>query len=145
MSRGKRWRSPAGLEEAVEKYFRSISRTVTASEKEGPILNDEGKPIRYREYVVAPTTLGLCEYLGIGRAAWEEYCDPQRHPEFRGAAALARDRMLDWSQQALLTRKDIRGLVYFLQNSPDLSGEPENRSLSLSARGALLEELGENG
>ena len=144
MRKEKRWRSAAALEEAVEGYFRSISRTVTAADKDGPILNDDGEPIRCREYVVSPTTLDLCEHLGISRGTWEEYCDPRRHPEFRGAAELARDRMQDWSQRALLTRKDVRGLIYILQNSPELNREGgETESLSLSARRALLEGLEE--
>ncbi len=140
----KRTRKPSGaaLTAAVEGYFRSISRTVTAAEKDVPILNDEGEPIRYREYVVPPTILGLCEYLGLSRETWEEYCDPLIHPEYRQAAALARDRMQDWSQRALLTRKDVRGLIYILQNWPLQSREPEE-DLSLSQRRAILEELGE--
>ena len=138
----KRWRSPAALEAAVEGYFRSISRTVTAAERDVPIRNDAGEPIRYREYVVPPTIWGLCEYLGIARATWESYCDPLQHPEFRGAAALARDLMQDWSQRALLSRKDVRGLIYILQNSQELLPErEEGRSLSLSRRRAILEEL----
>lgn len=137
----KRWRSAGALEAAVEGYFRSISRTVTAAERDIPIRNDEGEPIRYREYVVPPTRWGLCEYLGISRATWESYCDPLRHPEFRGAAALARDLMLDWSQRALLSRKDVRGLIYILQNFPEPGLEEEERSLSLSQRRAILEEL----
>ena len=138
MKRERRWRSAAALEEAVERYFCSISRTVTAEDRGSPILNDEGEPIRYREYVIPPTVSGLCESLGISRATWRELSDPRRHPEFRGAAALVRDRMQDWSQQALLTRKDVRGLIYILQNTLDLPEEQEE-SLSLSERRDLLE------
>ena len=138
----KRWKSAGALEAAVEGYFRSISRTVTAEERGAPILNDGGEPIRYREYVVPPTVWGLCEYLGISRATWESYCDPRRRPEFRGAAALARDLMQDWSQRALLSRKDVRGLIYILQNAREPAGDGEDiQSLSLSRRRAILEEL----
>ncbi len=139
----KRWTGGTALEAAVAGYFRSISRTVTAEERGAPILNDAGEPIRYREYVVPPTVWGLCEYLGISRATWESYCDPRRHPQFRSAAALARDLMQDWSQRALLSRKDVRGLIYILQNAQDQSGEREEEtgSLSLSQRRAILEEL----
>ncbi len=145
---------PKSLAAGIERYFASIRRTVTAVERvetgekgskayvEQPILSDVGEPIRYREYVVPPTILGLCEYLGLSRETWEEYCDPLIHPEYRQAAALARDRMQDWSQRALLTRKDVRGLIYILQNWPLQSREPEE-DLSLSQRRAILEELGE--
>ena len=139
----KHWRSAGALEAAVEGYFRSISRTVTAEERGAPILNDGGEPIRYREYVVPPTVWGLCEHLGISRGTWESYCDPRRYPQFRGAAALARDLMQDWSQRALLSRKDVRGLIYILQNAWDGPGEREEETglLSLSQRRVILEEL----
>ncbi len=141
MKREKQWRSAASLEAEVERYFRSISRTVIAAEKDVPILNDDGEPIRYREYVVPPTILGLCEFLGISRETWDDYCEGLSHPEFRRAAVLARERMQDWSQRALLTKKDVRGLIYILQNWPMLPQRPEEeRSLSLSQRGALLGE-----
>ena len=74
--RAKRF-SPRSLEAAVDRYFASIRRTVVATERvetgpktfeERPILSDTGEPIRCREYVVAPTVWGLCEYLGISRA-----------------------------------------------------------------------------
>ena len=144
MKKERKWRGASALEEAVEGYFRSISRTVTVEDKAGPVLNDDGVPIRCREYVVSPTVLGLCEYLDISRDTWEEYCDPRRHPEFRRAASLARDRMQDWSQRALLTRKDVRGLIYILQNSPELSREAgTEEGLSLSDRRAILEGLEE--
>ena len=131
------------MKAAVAGYFRSISRTVTAEERGAPILNDEGEPIRFREYVVPPTVWGLCEHLGISRATWDSYCDPRRHPQFRSAAALARDLMQDWSQRALLSRKDVRGLIYILQNDRDQTGEREEETglLSLSQRRAILEEL----
>ncbi len=141
--KGRRKPGAAALEAEVEGYFRSISRTVTAADKDVPILNDEGEPIRYREYVVPPTVLGLCEYLGLSRETWEEYCDPLAHPEYRRAAALARDRMQDWSQRALLTRKDVRGLIYILQNWPIQSRLPEEEPLSLTQRREILEELEE--
>ena len=137
----KRWKSAGALEAAVEGYFRSVSRTVTAEERGAPILNDDGEPIRYREYVVPPTVWGLCAYLGITRATWESFCDSRRHPEFRGAAALAGDLMQDWSQRALLSRKDVRGLIYILQNAQEPRREDEGVSLSLSRRRAILEEL----
>ena len=137
----KRWKSAGALEAAVEGYFRSVSRTVTAEERGAPILNDDGEPIRYREYMVPPTVWGLCAYLGITRATWESFCDPRRHPEFRGAAALAGDLMQDWSQRALLSRKDVRGLIYILQNAQEPRREDEGVSLSLSRRRAILEEL----
>jgi hypothetical protein len=51
--------------------------------------------------------------------------------------------MREWKEQALLTKKDVRGLIYHMQNRlgglDELpAGEPE--PLSLSEKGRLLEE-----
>ena len=144
--------------EGVDAYFASISRTVEATERietgaktfvEQPILSDAGEPIRYREYVVPPTLWGLCEFLGITPKVWNGYCDHVKHPEMQDAVLRADGLMREWKEQALLTRKDVRGIIYHIQNNlgglavPD-PGEPERASLSLGEKRAiLLEELGE--
>ena len=144
--------SPKSLEAAVDRYFASIRRTVVATERvetgprtfeERPILSDTGEPIRCREYVVAPTVWGLCESLGITPAQWKSLCDREEHPELQDAVQRAAGLMRDWREQALLTKKDVRGLIYHMQNRlgglDELPlGEPE--PLSLSEKGRLLEE-----
>ena len=146
------------LMEGVDAYFASISRTVEATERietgaktfvEQPILSDAGEPIRYREYVVPPTLWGLCEYLGITPKTWNSYCDRLKHPEMQDAVLRADGLMREWKEQALLTRKDVRGIIYHIQNDLgrlELPGpaEPERGSLSLGEKRAiLLEELGD--
>ena len=144
--------SPRSLEAAVDRYFASIRRTVVATERvetgpktfeERPILSDTGEPILCREYVVAPTVWGLCESLGITPAQWKSLCDREEHPELQDAVQRAAGLMRDWREQALLTKKDVRGLIYHMQNRlgglDELPlGEPE--PLSLSEKGRLLEE-----
>ena len=144
--------SPKSLEAAVDRYFASIRRTVVATERvetgprtfeERPILSDTGEPIRCREYVVAPTVWGLCESLGITPAQWKSLCDREEHPELQDAVQRAAGLMRDWREQTLLTKKDVRGLIYHMQNRlgglDELPlGEPE--PLSLSEKGRLLEE-----
>ena len=50
--------------------------------------------------------------------------------------------MRDWKEQALLTKKDVRGLIYHMQNR--LGGLDElpmgEEPLSLSEKGRLLED-----
>lgn len=157
------YRSGVKLEEAIEAYFRSISRTVTAVERretgekgadgkkiveEIPILNDDGKEIRYREYVIPPTVWGLCDFLGISRETWEDYCNADKFPQLHAATERAGALLQDWSQRALLTRKDVRGLIFILQNALDgaagRSGEAPTEELSLSRRKTILEELSES-
>ena len=157
------YRSGVQLQEAIEGYFRSISRTVTATERretkdedgkklveELPVLNDDGREIRYREYVIPPTVWGLCDYLDITRETWESYCNFEEYPQFHAATERAAALLQDWSQRALLTRKDVRGLIFILQNALDgaagRSGEPQpEEELSLSRRRSILEELSEGG
>lgn len=144
--------------DAVNGYFASISRTVEATERietgaktfvEQTILSDAGEPIRYREYVVPPTVWGLCEYLGITPKIWNGYCDPKRHPEMQDAVLRACGLMREWKEQALLTRKDVRGIIYHIQNNmgglePPGASAPETGSLSIGEKRAiLLEELGD--
>ena len=144
--------NPRSLGRAIDRYFASIRRTTAATERvetgpktfeERPILSDTGEPIRCREYVVAPTVWGLCESLGITPAQWKSLCDREEHPELQDAVQRAAGLMRDWREQALLTKKDVRGLIYHMQNRlgglDELPlGEPE--PLSLSEKGRLLEE-----
>ena len=144
--------TPRSLERAVDRYFASFRRTVKATERietgpktfeERPILSDTGEPILCREYVVAPTVWGLCEALGITPAEWNRLCDRQEHPEFQDAVQRASGLMREWREQSLLTKKDVRGLIYHLQNH--LGGLDELPAgdagpLSLAEKGRLLEE-----
>lgn len=167
-SRGKRYTGARTLLAAIESYFTSISRTVDAVERietgekeaggkkvvlERKILSDNGEPIRYREYVVPPTIWGLCEHLGISASQWAAYCDARRYPEFREATERAKGYFREWNERELLTRKDVRGLIYHLQNLSGSSvwggGEEavsplEGMSLS-ERRTALLQLHGEGG
>lgn len=132
--RPKKYKTRKALSDAIDRYFNSISRTVTAQEKydtgkkdsEGhniydyrPILNDIGEEIRYVEYVIPPTVGGLCEFLGIHRSTWAEYCDEMLHPEFTDTTTRARGRMRAWNEQQLVTRagKDVKGIIFNLQNN----------------------------
>ena len=146
----KRRYTPRTLRASVDRYFASIRRTVTATERvetgpktyeERPILSDTGEPIRCREYVVAPTVWGLCEALGITPAEWERLCDRSLHPELQEAVQRASGLMREWREQTLLTRKDVRGLIYHMQNrlgGLDLPREGEEPPLSLREKGELL-------
>ena len=155
--RGKRrkWTSRS-LEAAIDRYFASIRRTVTATERvetgpktfeEKPILSDTGEPIRCREYVVAPTVWGLCEALGITPAEWSRLCDRREHPELQDAVQRASGLMREWREQAMLTRKDVRGLIYHLQNhlgGLDVLSEGDGtQAMSLAEKGSLLGEAGD--
>lgn len=122
------------LLEALERYFVSISRTVTLTERvpsgkkdeygheiyeTKPILNDAGEPIRARQFEIPPTVGGICDYLKIHRSTWADYCDTEAHPELREATVWARETIHAYLESALLGRagKDLKGVIFTLQNN----------------------------
>ncbi len=161
----KKYRSRRALAEALERYFGTIGRTVDATERydtgekdlsghdvfeERKILNDYGEAIRYREYAIPPTVGGLCEFLGIGLKEWAELCEGKTSPDLSDLARGAVDKMHTWSEQQLLTRKDVKGIIFSLQNSygykarqevelgPKAAGAMGGPMMSTSEKAALL-------
>ena len=131
------------LEAETEKYFMSISRTAPVTElvptgeldarghkiyETQPVMNDLGEMMTQKEYFIPPTVSGLCEFLGIHRATWNRYCDPDLHPEFCDTTTRARGRMRAYLEEQLLTRKDVRGIIFDLQNN---YGYTEKREIEL--------------
>ena len=127
MGRYKIYRTASSLEQGVESYFRSISRTETVKEPVGtgqfdrygheimrmdPVLNDDGEEMRQRVFHIPPTRGGLCEYLGISNNTWTRYCDSEENPKFAEICEWAEDQLLNWRNGQLLIRsgKHIRGL-----------------------------------
>lgn len=138
------------LRKAVEAYFRGITRTVTlreqvnTGEKDGwghwvyelrDICNDAGEPVQVRQFVVPPTVGGLCEFLGIHRSTWADYCDGEKHPEFRELTAWAREVIQHYLESELLGRdgKNLKGVIFSLQNN---FGYSEKREVELGNRAA---------
>lgn len=123
--------TPKELEEAVERYFASITRVVEKKEpvptgekdqygheiyEYVPIINSLGQPVTVTEYVLPPTVADLCLFLGIEYGTWENYCKQKRY--FR-TTTHARERMRAWNLREMLTRpgKDVRGIIFNLQNN----------------------------
>ncbi len=139
------------LTAGIDRYFASISRTVEVKERvetgpktfeERTVISDAGEPVRCREYLAVPTLWGLCESLGVTPAEWKRLCDPAEHPELQDAVQRAVGLMREWREQTLLTRKDVRGLIFHMQNrlgGLDALPSAEEPELSLSEKGALLQ------
>lgn len=144
MARPRKYTAKA-LREGVDGYFRSISRTRAATEmvptgyvdryghpvmKPEKILNDDGEEIMVRDYIVPPTTAGLCRYLGISHQTWADYSDKKQHPEFADSTTRARERMREYNENELLTRsgRDVKGIIFNLQNN---FGYSEKREVEL--------------
>lgn len=156
------------LEKAVEAYFDGITREVAMTEKvdtgrkdaDGhkifenvPVINKRGEQVKITEYLVPPTVGGLCEYLGIHRSTWAEYCDENAHPEFSDTTTRTRGRMREYLEQQLLIRKDVKGVIFSLQNNygyterrevdfgPQASRAMTAAAVPMEEREALLREL----
>lgn len=168
MGRPKKYGKKA-LSEAVDRYFDSISRDVPVMERRDtgrrddkghtiyeqvPVKNKLGEPAMATEYIVPPTVGGLCEFLGIHRSTWAEYCDSDQHPEFSDTTTRARGRMRAWCESELLTRKDVKGIIFNLQNNYDYKERHEvdfgpgaakavaTGNMSTAEKMALLQEIG---
>ena len=140
--RPRKYKTNKSLLEAVNGYFTSISRTRVLTEKviklrpdekgqlqtvydkygheeleSVPVKNDLGEPIRVTEFLIPPTVGGLCEHLGISRETWSDYCDSEAHPEFSDTTAYARGRMRGWNETELLVRKEVKGIIFNLENN----------------------------
>jgi len=167
MARPKKY-SKKELAEAVERYFDSITRIVTVQERREtgelddkghkvyemvPVENKLGEPAEVEEFIVPPTVGGLCSFLGIHRSTWAEYCDKDTHPEFSDTTTRAGGRIRAYLEQQLLTRKDVKGIIFDLQNNHGYSEKRQlelgkNASKAISAAGmsigekkALLEQI----
>lgn len=156
MGAPKKYDDPQKLEKAIERYFKSITRKVEATEtvetgekdadghkiyEKRVILNCFEKPVTVEEYIVPPTVWGLCQFLGISESTWENYCDPEKHPEFLGATTHARGRMRAWNQMQLLTRegKNLKGIIFNLENN---YGYREKHDIQHRGIEEFLQELG---
>ena len=122
------------LAKAVDHYFGSITRIVTAKElvetgkrddkghiifERIPIKNSLGEEAKVEEYIVPPTVGALCQHLGIHRSTWAEYCDPEEHPEFSDTTTYAQGRIHAYLERESLTRqgKDLKGVLFNLENN----------------------------
>lgn len=121
--------TPKTLATAVKRYFSSITRMVTAMELEEtdqfdkwghkiyrkvPIKNSLGKVVEIEEYIVPPTVSDLCLYLKIHRSTWDDYCASE---EFSDATSYAGGRIRAYLDRQVLIRKDVKGIIFDLQNN----------------------------
>lgn len=167
----RKYRTPKALEKAVEAYFRSISRTRTATEpydtgrtdKYGhPIMgcravyNDEGEEITYREFIVAPRMTALCRHLGICAQTWARYAsgegaaDEAEARRWREVCENAKAVCEDYLKGELITRhKGVTGIMFELKANYGYTDRqeieikhPSESPMTLDEREAVLRRLG---
>ncbi len=151
MGRDKRFNGKS-FEAAVNRYFKSITRTKTAQEriptgekdKDGheifefkDICNDKGKPIKFTEYVVPPSVTALCLFLGIHRDTFASYA---KQEEFSDTVTRARGRIEAYLEEQLMTGKKVQGVIFQLKNN---YGWKDQRELELGkeTRETMAENL----
>ena len=151
MAREKKYTKKA-LAEAVNRYFGSITRIITATElvetgerddkghkifKRVPITNSLGEEAKIEEYIIPPTVGDLCRHLGIHRSTWAEYCDPKKHPEFSDTTTYARGCIRAYLEQQLLIRKDVKGIIFDLQNNHSDSAKAAAVNVTVNLEGEV--------
>ena len=105
------------LDNAVERYFKSITREKTVTDETGaPVVNRLGKTVTVTEYILPPTVADLCDALKITRATWSNY---RKDPELGPIVEKAGERMRGWNERELLIRKgkDLKGIIFNLENN----------------------------
>ena len=125
--------SKKALREAVQAYFDSITREIDITERVPTgkldswghpvyeivkVENKLGQVAKRTEYLVPPTLGGLCIHLGIVNSTWSRWSDPDKYPEYeiyRDIVADVRQRLLTWRQEQVVTRKDVKGLVWDME------------------------------
>ncbi len=152
-----------GLEKAVMRYFDSISYEVDAVNMAGkPIINKLGEPVKKLYYASPPSKLDLCLYLGIDRGTWLNYCDHEKHPEFKDITDYAHLRCEAYLAGELVSRvKGVDGIKFNLSNNYGWSakrevemGEKTRAALSIDSMSmaekmamlkAAMDDIGEGG
>lgn len=127
------------LFEAVKTYLLKISRTVPLTEQvktgekdkyghvvccDSPVYNELGEEVFTTEYIVPPTVGGLCVALDISLSTWEGYA--KKYPK---VADFFNTRRLAYLQEQVVTRKNVRGILFDLENN---FGQKEKTEISIA-------------
>ena len=146
--------TPKTLAAAVNRYFRSITRIVTATElvetdefdkwghkvyKRVPIKNSLGEEVKIEEYIVPPTVSDLCLYLKIHRSTWDDYCYSKKYEEFSDTTTYARGRIRAYLDRQVLIRKDVKGIIFDLQNNHSDSAKAAAGSVTVNLEGEVAD------
>lgn len=101
------------LEEAVDAYFRRISKLVQVTLPDGSLAtNADGECVWKLVYFVPPSITALCLELEIDRRTWANYAADEKKGKI---VELARARIEAYLQEQLLTReKGIQGVIFNL-------------------------------
>lgn len=115
MARPPKFNKKDDLRKAVDAYFDSISRHRFLTEADGEeIRNDAGDAVVVIEWLVPPSETSLCMKLGITKKTW---CNYAHNDKLKAVVEYAKARIEEYLEQQLMTRKNVRGIIFNLQNN----------------------------
>ena len=125
------WGSPEELEEKIEQYFQSITRTKPKTEQvqsgydekgkplyeDKPIIADNGKPYTETEWLYPPSLSALAVHLGVNRMTLTNYAN--RDTGFYDTIKRAKSRVEAYEAMRLVTTANPKGIEFSLRNNHD--------------------------
>ena len=113
------------LEKAVERYFRTISRTEVITERVTVMIdgvpeehveevrNDEGEPAMRTRWLKHPSISGLCLALKIDPKTWGNYADAKKNPRHAPICAWAKLVCKCYLEELMCTKeKSVQGVIF---------------------------------
>lgn len=138
--RRKKYETAEALQEAVDKYFDSITYEKIVKGDDGEVVyNAAGEPVKRIAFAVPPTNESLCLFIGISRMAWHNY----RQDEELGPVCREADlKIRAWRTEEVSTRDRTQGLQFLLSNDSGMSDMNVNvNTASMSDRKNILAKL----
>lgn len=138
--RQRTYETAEALQEAVDKYFDSITYEKIVKGDDGEVIyNAAGEPVKRIAFAVPPTNESLCLYIGIGRATWFRYRQDEKLGEVCREADL---KVRAWRTEEVSTRDRTQGLQFLLSNDSGMSDMNVNvNTASMSDRKNILAKL----
>lgn len=160
------------LNDAVERYFRTISRTEVITERVTVMIdgmpeehveevrNDEGEPAMRTRWLKHPSISGLCLALKIDPKTWDNYADEKKNPRHAPVCAWAKLVCKCYLEELMCTKeKSVQGVIFnytvnYLnrekeeaanaQSASAIEGMSMKEKLALIRRAAGVSENGED-
>lgn len=166
VGRPRKYETPAAFQNAVNRYFASISRVVLLTEEQDtgekdenghkiiekvPVMNQAGKQAEILEYLQKPSLTGLCMALGIVKDTWYEYASREAYADI---CKMTMNAIEQYYEERLGSGKGDMGVKFVLEhnfgwkNRVEVEAGPETRKTmeatpkTMEDKLALLQSLG---
>lgn len=124
--RPRAYKTARKLQQAIDDYFRGIRRRAPVLDKNGePFISESGEPAFIMEYAEPSTIAGLCVYMRIDIETFAGY---QKIPRLAGVIAAAKLEIEKYNSVELLTRSQVRGIIFNLVNNFGWSDKKETEA-----------------